>query len=249
MQQDTIEAINAHAVAEFPREACGVVCVVKGRERYIACTNIAKKQDDNFTIKPSDYADAEDSGEIIAIVHSHPKVTAKATQADLVGCEESGLPWHIVPVSVPDDAETPIAGVINTIAPKGYEAPLVGRQFFHGALDCYTLVRDWYKRERGIELGNYDREDDWWNDGVSDLYTENFRKEGFEPITDDMQPGDIILMQIRSKNGKPNHAAIYLGDGLMLHHLYGRLSSRDVYGGYWAEVTRVVIRYKGKPND
>jgi hypothetical protein len=30
---------------------------------------------------------------------------------------------------------------------------------------------------------------------------------------------------------------------LILHHLHGRLSSRDVYGGYWREVTRDVIRF------
>lgn len=52
-------------------------------------------------------------------------------------------------------------------------------------------------------------------------------------------------MQVRSKNGVPNHAAVYLGDGLMLHHMYGRLSSRDVYGGYWREVTRLVVRFSG----
>lgn len=50
---------------------------------------------------------------------------------------------------------------------------------------------------------------------------------------------------MRSKNGVPNHAAVYLGDGLMLHHMYGRLSSRDVYGGYWREVTRLVVRFSG----
>jgi len=50
-------------------------------------------------------------------------------------------------------------------------------------------------------------------------------------------------MQIRSKNGVPNHAGIYLGDGLMLHHMYGRLSRKDTYGGYWREMTRGVARH------
>jgi len=51
-------------------------------------------------------------------------------------------------------------------------------------------------------------------------------------------------MQVQSKNGVPNHAGVYLGDGIMLHHLYGRLSSRDVYGGYWREVTRLTLRHE-----
>ena len=41
----------------------------------------------------------------------------------------------------------------------------------------------------------------------------------------------------------PNHAAVYLGDGLILHHLQGRLSSRDVYGGYWQKITTHILRY------
>jgi cell wall-associated NlpC family hydrolase len=53
-------------------------------------------------------------------------------------------------------------------------------------------------------------------------------------------------MQIRARNGVPNHAGIYLGDGLMLHHLYGRLSSRDLYGGWYLESTRAVLRYQHK---
>jgi cell wall-associated NlpC family hydrolase len=133
------------------------------------------------------------------------------------------------------------------LEPCGYQAPLVGRPFYHGVLDCYSLIRDWYQQTCGIELKQFHRMDDWWNDGISDLYTQGFPQAGFVSIGADaeLQEGDVILMQIRSKNGVPNHAAIYLGDELILHHLHGRLSSRDVYGGYWREVTRDVIRYDG----
>lgn len=76
-----------------------------------------------------------------------------------------------------------------------------------------------------------------WNDGVSNLYTEGFPEAGFVAVGTDaeLQTGDVILMQIRSKNGVPNHAAIYLGDGLILHHLHGRLSSR---GCLWRLLAR-----------
>ena len=239
MSPETEEQIKAHAVAEFPRESCGLVCVVKGRERYLPCKNIAESREEHFVLDPQDYAAASDAGEIIAIVHSHPNESARPSDADRVQCEAWGVPWHIVPVSAPDDATEPVAGEIYTFAPNGYEAPLVGRKFYHGVLDCYALVRDYFKREHGIEMYDAPREDDWWHKGQS-LYLDNLDKMGLIPAQGALREGDVILMQIRSPI--PNHAAIYLGDDVILHHLYGRLSSRDVYGGYWREVTTHLLR-------
>ena len=44
----------------------------------------------------------------------------------------------------------------------------------------------------------------------------------------------------------PNHAGIYLGDGVVLHHVQGRLSSRDVYGGYYQKVTAKVLKHESR---
>lgn len=236
-------AIFRHAEASYPRESCGLMIVVKGKEQYFPCTNTAVGSE-HFIISPEDFANAEDKGEVVAVVHSHPDTSADPSEADKVSCEASGLPWHIVSVHLENGV--PVAQELKTFNPAGYEAPLIGREFFHGVLDCYTLIRDWYRIEQGIHLPDFQRSDDWWNDGSSDLYTEGFPKAGFERMPHGTEPvrGDVILMQIRSQNGVPNHAAIYLGDGLILHHLHGRLSSRDIYGGYWQEVTRHILRYK-----
>lgn len=242
MKQETIAAINAHAESEYPRECCGLVIVTKGREKYIPCRNAAAGTE-HFILPAEDYAEAETQGEIIAVVHSHPDVSSAPSQADKVACEASGLAWHIVRVDQMDGV--PVAGEMVMIEPVGYVAPLVGRTFSHGVLDCYQLIVDWYKQERNITLKQFPRADDWWNDGSSDLYTEGFPQAGFAAIENGEQPeiGDVILMQIRSNNGVPNHAGIYIGHGLMLHHLYGRLSSRDIYGGYFQEVTTKIIRH------
>jgi cell wall-associated NlpC family hydrolase len=93
------------------------------------------------------------------------------------------------------------------------------------------------------------RHDEWWNDGGSALYNDAaLRDANFAPVSvSEIAKGDLILMQIRSRNRVPNHAAIYLGDGMMLHHLHSRLSSRDIYGGYWQEVTRSIWRHRDAP--
>ncbi|ELI9006663.1 Mov34/MPN/PAD-1 family protein, partial [Enterobacter roggenkampii] len=41
MRQKTIDAIMAHAAAEYPRECCGVVAQKSRVERYFPCRNLA----------------------------------------------------------------------------------------------------------------------------------------------------------------------------------------------------------------
>lgn len=247
MTPSTVQAIQEHAAREFPKECCGVVIVVNGKERYRPCDNIAATPDEHFVLSPRDYAKASQEGDIIAIVHSHPNASPLPSEADLVQCEAWGLPWHIVSAWVPDGAESAVAGEPHTFQPSGYVAPLVGRSFSHGVLDCYTLIRDYYERELGITLRDFERRDGWWNEPGQNLYLDNFALAGFEPIRGPMQIGDVILMHIRSR--VPNHAAVYIGNGQILHHVMRRLSSRDIYDGYWQENTRLVIRYKGFPNE
>jgi proteasome lid subunit RPN8/RPN11 len=242
MTPKTEQAIRDHAVAAYPREACGLLLVLRGKEQFRPCRNLAESPNEQFVMAPEDYAAAEDEGEIIAIMHSHPEDAAVASPADLVACEASGLPWIIVEVR--HDGRGHVASeAITTTEPSGYQAPLVNRPFVHGVLDCYALIRDWYLRERGIQLPDFERRDNWWNDGHSALYMDHFREAGFEPCGAPLQPGDVILMQIRSKNDTPNHAGVYLGDGQMLHHPYKRLSTRDPYDGMWKDYTTLVVRY------
>ncbi len=228
---DWKDAAAEHARQQFPREACGLVVVVKGRARYWPCGNIAEAAD-HFVLAPADFAAAEDAGEVVGVFHSHPNEGANPSEADLVGCEASGVEWHILALP---------SGAWRSFAPSGYAAPLVGRQFHHGVLDCYTLIRDWYAQERGVELPDFLRTDAWWERGQN-LYLEGFPRAGFRSVPlESMSHGDVLLMQIQSP--VPNHAAIYLGDGMILHHLYGRLSSRDVFGGYFQHVTTHCLRH------
>ena len=229
-----LPAIHEHAAACAPRECCGVAIVRRGKLRYVPCKNLYAGADrDLFLIDPTDYAEAEEQGAVVAIVHSHVNLPPVPSMADLVGIEETKLPWVIVNHPV---------GHHTITEPSGYQAPMIGRPFVHGVLDCYSLIRDWYQRELGVVLPDgHPRADRWWEKG-GDLYRENFAGAGFVEIDErDLQPGDVILMQNMAR--VPNHGAIYLGGNLILHHVMGRLSSRDVWGGAWRKNATHYLRF------
>lgn len=229
------EKALAHAKEEYPKEAVGLVHVIKGKNRYFKCQNLAETPDEHFILNPKDYLEAEKKGEVIAVVHSHPKTNPAPSPADKVACEASGLPWFIV---------NPNTETWGEYKPEGWELPYVGREFSHGIVDCYSLVRDFYKREFKLQLNDYNRRDQWWEKGEN-MYLDNFAKEGFKETTlEQIAYGDLFLMQLESP--VPNHAGIYLGDGVVLHHVQGRLSSRDVYGGYYQKVTAKVLKHESR---
>lgn len=237
IEDKIIDAVRAHAATSAPDECCGVVIVRDGKQRYIACRNISRNGRDTFILHPADYAAAEEQGEVVRIVHSHPFASPEPSQADKVACESTGIPWLIV--------NHPLGHYVDHM-PNGYEPPLIGRQFIHGVLDCYTLVSDYYQKELGIDMPRVSRNDAWWNKGQN-LYMDNFANAGFVRVDGEpLQKHDGLLMQIRSP--VPNHAAVYLGDDMILHHMYSRLSSRDVYGGYWQKSTVIHLRHRSLIN-
>lgn len=232
MTEEILQEIRDHAAREYPRESCGVVIIRKGRERYVPCRNQATTGE-HFILDHEEYAAAEEQGEVVMIVHSHPNAPPIPSQADRVSCESTGVPWLIMNWPT---------GNAQIFEPGGYRAPLVGRQFCFGVLDCYTLIRDYYRETLQIELPDFPRRDGFWHRG-EELYLDHFEEAGFVPVEPaSLRPHDVVLMRLSSP--VVNHGAIYLGDDRILHHPMHRLSSRDVYGGYWHHITARTIRHR-----
>lgn len=229
----------------YPDEMCGVVI---GGE-FIRLENIATNPQTHFEIDSKGLARLEDQGEIEAYVHSHPDGTAMASAFDKHQIELHGKPWLIC--SYPDVD-------IQCFEPCGYQAPLIGRLYHHGWQDCYALIRDFYSREMGVELLDFERDDKWWESkDHASLYLDNYAKTGFIEVNEP-QYGDVLLCNV-GRTEHPNHAIIWLGDQwqlksevtepchgntLFLHHPYNQSSKREIYGPNWLERTVKVLRHK-----
>lgn len=233
MNIDTRASARSHALSERTKEVCGLVAIVKGRERYFPCRNRAANASEMFILDPDDYAAAEDAGQIIEVFHSHPYSAATASEADRVGCEKSGLPWSIC---------NPNLNTWDYIEPCGFRAPLVGREWVWGLTDCWSLVRDWYT-ENGIPLRDWERPTDPRDFERAPFFDNCWKDAGFTHITqtDDLRRGDAVLLSL-TKPGL-DHVGVYVGDQRLLHHIKGRLSSHDIYGDWLQKRTEKILRH------
>ncbi|EFE23101.1 C40 family peptidase [Edwardsiella tarda] len=221
------EKILAHAHQSAPIESCGYVVNTNRGMRYLPCENRSIEPTQYFRMAPEDFLAAQAAGEIVALVHSHPGGTPYLSSADRVLQCSSALPWWLV-----------CDGLIHRFRCVPL---LLGRQFEYGVMDCYTLLRDAYHLA-GINLPDFPREDDWWRHG-QDLYLDNLPQYGFSQVSADAaQPGDIVLCCFGSSVA--NHAAIYCGDGALLHHIPDQLSKRERYSDSWKRRTHSIWRHR-----
>lgn len=241
---DALARIMQAAGADaYPNEACGLILAVGKKSVAVECMNISPNPRQQFILDPADYAAVADRGEVIGVWHTHPDLPAKPSQADLVGCENSGLPWFIMSVH---KSEVGFEFSEPTITePSGFELPYLERPYVMGVVDCYTILLDYYKREYGIHINNYPRIEANGRMGSS-YFLERYKEEGFVRLIDQpAQVGDVFLIQTGGAP-TPSHIAVYIGDDMIMHHAHDRLSRRDIYGGgYWQKHTVVHLRWKG----
>ena len=236
LREKLTDAIRQHAAAEYPNECCGVIVQCGHRQHYIPCHNDAGSPEEQFLMRDSDYRSAEAQGEIIMIIHSHPDVPVLIpSETDRIQCDYSGLEWGII--SWPE-------GDFCTFSPRA-DRDYTGRPWVLGHADCWSLIMDYHRREFGIVLKNWSVPYEWWKDGKENRYEDHWYAEGFREVQH-LQPGDMVMMRI----GSPvtNHAAVYLGNNLILHHNFGNLSARVPYGQHFRDRTVRIVRHKDIPD-
>ena len=96
--------------------------------------------------------------------------------------------------------------------------------------DCGALIRDAFML-MGVDLPDHER-GDIDDDAEHEYLRKHFERVGFVRVSDGLRGGDVILT---SYGGHANHAALYLGDGQILHHAYNQLSRREPFNQWWSE--------------
>jgi cell wall-associated NlpC family hydrolase len=120
--------------------------------------------------------------------------------------------------------------------------PLTGRQWNWSKSDCWTLVRDWYVIH-GLILPDWDRPsvEEFEN---NPMFDDCWKIAGFFelPANAPLITGDALLLNINDT--KPNHVAVFVGGGEILHHLRDHLSRRELYGRWLQRCTSRRLRHR-----
>ena len=245
-----IDAIRRHAIEAFPREACGVVA----GGAYRRLDNVHDEPERHFRIAARDMAEALGQG-LEAVVHSHPGGPDCPNADDMASQIATAVPWGIVST---DGANATEPFWFGDQAPV---PPLLDRTFRHGVTDCLSLIRDLYRLPRAaveaqlgvkdwpfdaVTIPEFPRTWEWWlRDGEANpnFYETCFAAAGFTEVDDGPKVGDVFRLRT-PKSRVANHAGVYLGRGLAIHHLTSklpvdptRLAKRDPVGS-WSNMLR-----------
>ena len=248
-------AMEAHALRVFPGEAFGAVFGNPDRPAYHPVDQVADNSRAGFRIDRAALRRLEEThGALLAAVHTRSatgdddadRLLFIPSAAEMRAQAALAVPFGVV---VCDRSRCIDRFWFGDQCPT---LPLLNRPFRHGVTDCYSLIRDFYRQDRNVLLPDYPRDWDWWIQGL-DLYRAGFEEAGFRAIDPaDADDADAVMFQMRSK--VPNHAAVLLGGGYMLHHPAGvrpydpfRVSYREPLARWKRHVTHWV-RYEGDQN-
>lgn len=221
-----IEQQCIELAASSDNEVCGLI--VNGN-RLFPCRNTHPEPRQNFRISEDDWLNAEDEGDVTAVLHSHPQPKLVLSGTDRQMQLSTGIEWWLVS-----------EGRLRKFMPVPH---LLGRSFEHGVTDCYTLFRDAYHL-CGIDLPDFERTNGWWL-REENLYLKNLSSNGFYEVEmKDIQPGDVLIRRAFPESD-PCHAMVYLGDNMVIHHEQsGRLSRREPLRPAYLRLTHSIWRHE-----
>lgn len=226
-----LDIIEEHFEAEYPREGCGIIGIVKGKKVFFPCRNEAPGTED-FLISSEDYFKVRNKCDIYAIVHSHPDGTSQPSESDIQNCNAMRIPYYIF--SYPDMD-------LTVVQPETKVNALFGREYKFGTADCFEAMRDYLASKNILIPPRAPFEDNWWEKGLNYFEEDTISQWGFYPV-DSMQPNDLLIFQVESD--VPAHCGVYLGNDIFFHHAVHRLSCRENLYPMWAKYLVGIYRHE-----
>ena len=227
-----IEDMREHFKNEYPREGCGILTVVKGKQKWIPCTNIAE-EDNHFIIDTKEYLKIARTSDIIGIVHSHPDESSEPSELDINNCNALGKKYYIF--SYPEMDLTIVEPKINT-------TDLYGREYEFGVKDCFEALRD-YLQTQNIEIPPRAMfVEDYWDKNIDYFNDKTISEWNHSPVSlNEIKENDVLIFRVFSDIN--NHCGVYLGNDIFYHHAENRLSCRENLYPQWKKWLVGAYRY------
>lgn len=239
--------IKVVSLKGFPNESGGVLVdnVPKSNNEMvfnsgvivIFCKNVSNNPKHHFLVSQDDYETARKTGKIVGFWHSHALPSDGESLGDVAISEKLNI--NAIVYKIPEDE-------FIEYEPVGLEIPYEGRGYFPGVLDCGELCVDYYKRELNVEIRCSKEMTKLRCFGPDFLGNKEGLKisletQGFQTVNN-LKEHDLIL--IKPDNSQiATHIMIYLGKNKILHHPLDDLSEISIYGRYWKERTKYIMRH------
>lgn len=237
LKKDAVQKAIEYCRKQLPNEGCGAI--IHGK--FVSFENKAETPENSFEIHDDAWYLHYMADEIDCLVHSHNNCN-RATFIDQEQQQKMDIPWLIINF---------YQGAVRDCIVFGEKksAPLLGRPFFYGAFDCFTLLRD-YMLEQDIKLPNPPHHWEFWADGdpVFENVIENNPDMPLKTVSESIPPGgfkvgDVLLYSVQGTR-YINHVGVVYGDSLeVLHHVSGRISGLypiNFFRKYLRRVMRIV---------
>ncbi len=231
--------IKKHALENQNIECCGLLL---SNDIVFRCENISEIKN-HFQISPTDYLKATTLGNIIAVYHSHCNGNCDFSEYDKLMANNLNLKYILYCINTDKFKE---------YTPQTYKNPYIGRYFEIGKSDCFSLVREYYKKELNLDIVDCKRDINWYKTNEQkDLFDEIYSIHKNEwikisvgsPEIEIMKKHDAVVMRFK-EDASPCHIAIYVDDGAILHHKQQQYSTIEKYSKPYQRRTAYVTRHK-----
>tara|TARA_R110002020_G_scaffold85730_1_gene211378 strand:- start:8232 stop:8972 length:741 start_codon:yes stop_codon:yes gene_type:complete len=242
IEEDIKQKIKQHALAENPRECCGVIASQGAKSIVFECRNVSETPEETFSLSTADYLRASRKGKIRSIYHSHPNTNKTFSNYDILNSQAHRLDYILY--NIPSNS-------FSFFDYKKNKTFIYNKFFKTQTADCYSLVKEYYQKLdiNLLDVQNSRINPDWHAQNPN-LGEEIFKlnvdenKHVFHQIhTDQLKEHDILSFELIKGKG-PVHVGVYLGDNTFTHHPRGKYPCIEPLNSTYKKRIHSIFRYE-----